>query len=434
MKQDVMLFASHAGASPPAPRRAVLAYGALGLPLAMAALPIYVHVPRLYAETTGMSLALLGSVLLAARLLDAVVDPLLGLWSDRVRQRQYLILLALPLLAVGMVALLQPAADATMQWLMASLLFTTFGFSLASIAYQAWGAEIGRDAHQRTRLTASREGFGLLGVVLAAALPSLLAERLDDGLATFTWLFVPLLGVLGVVSVLGAPMVDAGRRRASPGSSVFAPMWQVLSDRRFCRLLAVFVVNGVAAALPATLVLFFVADVLQADAWSGAFLALYFISGIAFLPLWVSLARRIGRMAAWVLSMGVAVAAFSWAWTLGAGDVWPFAAVCLLSGAALGADLTLPSALLADLAEAAAEKGQRLGGAYFGWWNLVAKLNLALAAGLALPLLDLAGYRPGSVGAATAGLSAIYGLLPLGFKAVAAGLAWRWRHILENTL
>lgn len=31
------------------PRSALLAYGALGLPLAFAALPLYVHVPRLYA-------------------------------------------------------------------------------------------------------------------------------------------------------------------------------------------------------------------------------------------------------------------------------------------------------------------------------------------------------------------------------------------------
>ena len=53
------------------PNRQLLAYGALGLPLAMAALPVYVHVPRLYAESAGMSLSLLGSLLLAARLLDA---------------------------------------------------------------------------------------------------------------------------------------------------------------------------------------------------------------------------------------------------------------------------------------------------------------------------------------------------------------------------
>ena len=57
------------------PRRQLLAYGALGLPLAMAALPVYVHVPRLYADAAGMSLGLLSGLLLAARLVDAVIDP-----------------------------------------------------------------------------------------------------------------------------------------------------------------------------------------------------------------------------------------------------------------------------------------------------------------------------------------------------------------------
>ena len=62
----------------------MLSYGLLGLPLAFAALPIYVHVPRFYAETAGMELALLGAILLGARLLDAGIDPWLGWLADRV--------------------------------------------------------------------------------------------------------------------------------------------------------------------------------------------------------------------------------------------------------------------------------------------------------------------------------------------------------------
>ena len=414
------------------PNRQLLAYGALGLPLAMAALPVYVHVPRLYAESTGMSLSLLGSLLLAARLLDAGIDPLLGGWSDRTASRQRLIVLALPCLALGMLALLHPPAVAAPLWLLASMLCTYFGFSLASVAYQAWGAELGRDAGERTRLTASREGFGLIGVVLAAALPGLLAKDLAQGLSGLAQLFPVLLLFLASWTLLGTPP-SAARLPASGG--LLVNLRAVLKDGRFRRLLAVFVVNGIAAALPATLVLFYVADVLQAEAWSGAFLALYFVSGVAFLPLWVVFARRFGRVRTWVASMLVAVASFVWAWGLGAGDVWPFAVVCLLSGAALGADLTLPAALLADLCERPASDGVEGGGsaqagAYFGWWNLVAKLNLALAAGLSLPLLDLVGYRPGVAGA-TAGLAAVYCLLPLVFKSIAAILAWRWRRTLE---
>jgi GPH family glycoside/pentoside/hexuronide:cation symporter len=382
----------------PLSTRQLLSYGALGLPLAMAALPVYVHVPRLYAEAAGMSLSLLGALLLAARLLDAGIDPLLGGWSDRTSSRRRLIGIALPCLALGMLALLHPPTVAAPLWLLASLLCTYLGFSLASVAYQAWGAELGHDAGERTRLTASREGFGLLGVVLAAALPGLLSNDLAQGLSGLAQIFPLLLLLLASWTFLGTPPAVA-RPRAT--GNLFRGLRAVLDDRRFRRLLAVFVVNGIAAALPATLVLFFIADVLQAETWSGAFLALYFVSGVAFLPLWVLLARRFGRVTSWVASMFVAVASFVWAWGLGAGDVWPFAVVCLLSGAALGADLTLPAALLADISEQrrllAARRISRpaQAGAYFGWWNLVAKLNLALAAGLSLPLLDLVGYRPG---------------------------------------
>ena len=56
-----------------------LSYGAPGFPLAFVALPLYVVLPNHYAREFGVPLALLGAVLLGARLFDAVVDPLIGL-------------------------------------------------------------------------------------------------------------------------------------------------------------------------------------------------------------------------------------------------------------------------------------------------------------------------------------------------------------------
>jgi hypothetical protein len=53
-----------------------LSYGALGLPLAFVALPLYVLLPNHYASEFGMPLAALGALLLGTRLLDAVADPL----------------------------------------------------------------------------------------------------------------------------------------------------------------------------------------------------------------------------------------------------------------------------------------------------------------------------------------------------------------------
>jgi len=399
----------------------VLAYGLLGLPLAFAALPIYVHVPRFYAEMAGMELALLGAILLGTRLLDAGIDPLLGWLADRV-SRPAMVAVALVPFAVGFVALLNPPGEHVALWLVASLALTYLGFSAATVAYQAWGADIGGDSALRTRLTAAREGFGLLGVVLAAALPALLAANLSDGIARLSWILPPLLLIAAAATfsrVAAGPAAEAVRQPLLPS------LRRVLADGAFRRLLAVFIAGGIAAALPATLFLFFVADVLRLERASGPLLALYFVAGAASLPLWVRLAGHYGRVAAWLGAMLLSIVAFAGASLLGAGDLWPFAVICLASGLALGADLALPAAIAADLGE---RQGQA--GACFGVWNFVAKLNLALAAGLSLPLLGALGYVPGS----DAGLPALtfaYALLPLAFKALAGLLLWRWRHLLE---
>ncbi|WP_043815612.1 MFS transporter, partial [Rubrivivax gelatinosus] len=88
-------------------------------------------------------------------------------------------------------------------------------------------------------------------------------------------------------------------------------------------------------------------------------------------------------------------------------------------------------ALLAGIVRGAGHGGRE--GAYFGWWNLATKLNLALAAGLALPLLGLAGYAPGArEPQALAALTAAYCLLPCVLKTAAAALLWRWRHRLDE--
>ncbi len=396
---------------------ALAAYGVLGLPLAMAMLPIYVLVPNFYAADLGLGLALTGSVLFLARLLDTVQDPWLGRLIDRRSPRGWTRLLASSalLLSLAMAALLVPPALDSLAlavWLGASLALAYTLHSLVNITYLAWGARLSDQLDVRTRVAAWREGAGLFGVVLASVLPSALATRygMAAALSVFAAAFAVLLCAAMVILLCAAPQPRRSAQR------VPASWRQPLRNGAFRRLAGIFFINAVAVAIPATLALFFIADRLQLAQLTGLFLALYFLSGAAGLPLWTRLADRLGKRRSWRIGMLSACAAFVWALLLDPGSAWAYAAVCVLSGLALGADLALPPALLADVIPAA-ERDATAG--YFGLWSLLAKLALAIA-GLALPLLALTGYQPGTP--AGWNLALIYAGLPCLLKLLAARL------------
>lgn len=399
----------------PLPLTRLFAYGGLGLPLAFAALPLYVHLAPFYSSV--MSLTTLGAILLALRFLDAAIDPLLGAMFDRFPYPRSLVALSLPLLGLGWMGVFSlPETLPAAPWLIAMLALTTIGYSLATVVHNTWGARLSSVPHERIRLFAAREGFGLVGVLLAAALPLILAATLADGLTRMGWIFLALLGGFGAITLIATPAMRPGPR--APG---FRQLLRPLANPAFARFAPGYLLNGVAASLPATLVIFFIDDVLHLAAYSGLFLAIYFLSGALGLPLWVRLAKHIGTLDAWLVSMGLAIAAFVGAFWLGEGHLAGYVLVCAASGLALGADLALPPALVAGMIDTDPSPQP---GAYYGLMSFFAKLTLALAAGLALPLLAAWGYVPGGEGNLFA-LSATYALLPCLMKLGA--LAWFWR-------
>ena len=411
--------------------RRLLAYAALGIPLAMAALPIYVLVPNFYTGTLGLELGLVGVILLLARSLDALQDPVLGYLSDRTRlhggSRLRWVAAGIPLLAAGMWGLLTPpalASTALAGWLVLTLLVTYLGFSMVSVSYQALGAELASDRLERTRVTAWREGLALSGVFVAAALPEWWASAIGPqaAYARFALLFACLLVLMGGISLRWTPRPQGATAVQAPGRVSWRAMFTPLGNPRFRRLALVFALSGIAASIPATVVLFFVKDVIGRADLGGAFLVMYFAAGAAGMPLWLVAARRYGKAGAWLLGMVLSIAAFVWAFWLKPGDVGAFFAICALSGLALGADLALPPALLADAIDEDELAGMaRSEGAYFGLWHLLSKANLALAAGLGLPLLAALGYAPGATSPeGLLALSAVYALVPCALKLASA--------------
>jgi Na+/melibiose symporter-like transporter len=407
----------------------LLAYGLTGLPLAALGLPLYVYLPAFYAADVGVAATAVGLALLAARLFDVLTDPLAGWLSDRWPRgpwrRKGLMLIGAPLLLLGIEQLFRPAAGADAATLLGWSLVAYLGWTLIAIPYAAWGAELSAESHGRTRVAAAREGFVIAGTLAALVVPALYGVAADPAgtlevMAQWLWLALPAALLVTVAAVPAVPARDVPRPRWGAGLRL------LVANRPMRRLFAAYLLNGTANGLPATLFLLFVGHVLAAPDRTGLLLAVYFTAGVVALPAWVWLARRRGKQAAWNASLLLAAVTFAWVPLLGPGDVTLFLVVCALSGLSLGADLALPASIQADLVEADRQAGGGdRAGLLFGLWGTTTKLALALAVGIAFPLLDLAGFaadRPDNDAASLTVLALLYGGLPVLLKLAALAL------------
>jgi glycoside/pentoside/hexuronide:cation symporter, GPH family len=415
--------------------KSILALGLLRMPLALLELPLFVLLPKLYNELFGLSLAVVGVVLLATRFLDALLDPFLGVWIDRANSTsvsgksfnyRFWIAAFLPMLIISFGALLfAPSAwkggNLVAIWLGTFSVFTYIAYSVISISYQAWGAQWGSSNAQRAKVTTVREACGLVGVLLAAVWLSP-----DKRVALFSTMCA--LSIIALITLFRLPAPAMPQSTVTVESSPFKEFRRLLLDTKFRWLITVFALNGIATAIPATLVLFFITDVVGANDKAPMFLASYFLAGAIGMPIWAWLAKKIGLKNTWLVGMLFAVLAFAGALGVQKGEINFFLGICVVTGLALGADLAMPPALLAT--HIASQNGtttdQSKEATYFGLWSLITKLNLAIAAGLGLPLLQWLGYQPNAVGlASNAGmqnvlaLSLVYAALPCVLKLIA---------------
>ena len=422
----------------PIGNRTVLAYAMPALALSVPTLPVFVLLPTFYAESVGLGLTVTGAVFLAARLFDGVTDPIAGWLSDRTPsrwgRRKPWILCGGIIAGIALLFLLQPSEAAGWAYLLFWAVVLYAGWTLVSVPYIALGAELSDQYHERSRVTGARETATLIGILAAAAVPPMVAAHggdQSDGLAAIAWITVGL-GAAAIALLLR--FVPDRPHDAEPKAAM---AWReaaqaFVRNGPFQRLLAAWFVNGLANGVPAVLFPLYLRHGLGVDeGTTGLLIGLYFLAGIAAIPVWLRLSRRWGKHRAWCAAMMLACAAFVWVPVLSVlhlDAVVAFAAVCVLTGAALGADLALPPALQADVVDYdTLRTGKRRAGLFFAVWNLATKVALALAVGMAFPALDAVGFDSGSAnGTGTLfALAVIYAWVPCVFKLSAIAIVWR---------
>ena len=384
-------------------------YAGISLPIAFLGLPLYVYVPITYAEISAIGLTAAGMVIFLARLLDVVTDPLMGWLQDRFRDHfspKYWMMLSIPILIAGVFYLFNPTPDSSLAYLAMAVTATYLGWTMLNIPYLALGSEIGRNTQMRRKVAVWRESGVLLGGLLALVTVALLS---DSPLEVMSHLFILLL-LLTAMLIVTMPNQPISTQSASSLSS-----WALLRNSIGLKpLLGLHFINALAAGIPATLFIVFAEEIVAVtDTEMGILLLSYFLSGLLTLPLWNRIAQRVGVVSAWRFSLLLAIVGFIPVFILGQEDLMLYWWVCVITGASLGADMALPSSLLAKvLQDHSKQSGLSQEASGFGLWGMTGKLALAAAVGISFPLLDIATDLQAREGA----LIMLYAAIPIFLK------------------
>jgi Na+/melibiose symporter-like transporter len=376
-----------------------------------------------YNQVVGVSAAIVSSAIAATLIVDALVDPIIGRWSDMTRSRigrrhPFILGAAIPTGLFFILLWFPPDGLSDVQtgiWIFTVASLTRVAVSAYDITSTAMVPELTRDYSERTRLFSLRFWFGYVGtfgfIALSLSLffvstPEHPVGQLNpDGYVKFAFaggfamvfaIFACGFGTLGQIKSMR--QADVG---ASP-MSLLGHLGEVLVAFRHRSFLAIFafgVLKFTAIGMAGAMAIYFNTYVYDLSAKQIALLALeaVFAATLAapFAPL---ISRKLGKRLTVMLTamIGILVNAlplafvyFGFFFPSGDPRLVPMLLVLgTISGAFIAISLINTSSMLADVVEDyAVRSGKHLSGVFFSASSFMQQCAAALgvfAAGLIL--------------------------------------------------
>lgn len=420
------------------PARTLWAYAAPGLGKALMIAPFPALIAAFYATRTGATTAGIATVLLVVRLVDALVDPSIGMASDATRSRfgarKPWIAAGAALGAVAFLVLFRPPPGAGDAWFALGMVLYYPANALIDIPLRAWAGEIAHDYVDRSRIAAYLTFTVLGGGLLFLALPTVLSlpqvgvvETAALGrrmMAIFGGVGAVALPLLTLVALLAVPTGEA-RREARHG---FATLLRAIRDNRPMWLfLAADALTQVGWGLTYSLLFIAIDGYWRLSAATSLILLSATVAQIVAIPVYTRLANRIGRhiVWGWASIAGALVVPLLLLFPPGGrADVAALCCVVAVASALGTPNLLFPMALVTDIADYDAWRSRRRRGATFYALRLLTyKGAFAVGGAAGFYVLAAIGFDPKAAAnppAATTALLATLVVVP-GVLMIAAG-------------
>lgn len=408
----------------------IAAFAAPAAPLLALTLPSVIFLPPHFAEHLGLPLWVVSAIFFGARMLDLFIDPALGGLQDRTvssfgRRRIWLALTCPLLMALVWVIFLGlgPETNALIAALSILLFYAVFAGMM--VAHLGWSGELIPTYHGRTHVLGAVQTASMIGqtamLVLAGYVVQGLGGSNADAVSSMGWMLLIAFPVTTLGAVLFVPDPE---RPPQPHLALIPSIKTVLSNATARRVLAPDLLLGVSQGVSGGLFLFFFQYVLGFEREAQTLLAIYFMSGLAGVPIWWFLARRLGKHRALMAALVVSSFTLAGLPLLPHGAFSIAAPVMALAGITQGAGTLLLRSMMADVVdEDEVKSGARRSGLFFGMLLTTSKFGFA-AGPLTYAVLGAAGFNP-QLGAANSEsalglLTALFVGLPIALNILAA--------------
>jgi len=351
-------------------------------------------------DDLGASASAVGMVFLAAKLWDAVSDPLVGNLSDRTEhrlgRRRVWLFASAPLLCIfGIMAWMPPSGLDSLGlslWIAVAVLGFYTAYTCFEVPHMALGAEITLDRQERNKVFGIRQVTRTIGMFAAGTGGVILVQQGANAAAMMS-IVVGILTVLLIVSGVSLLPPERTEHMGRGGDNPIRAVRDVIANPHARLLLFVFFIESIGSGGIGVLTPFVIEYVMKMPDIVAPMLGVYMASALLAVPFWVWLGRFFEKRHLWLYAMvqgGVGYGLIFW---VGEGSWQLMALSSVLAGTAGACGSTLGQALKAEIIDFDEYRtGERKEGAYFAGWSFVSKLAGGVMIGVVGVALDWAGY------------------------------------------
>ena len=390
--------------------------------------PIVV-VQGIYAKHYGLSLTTIASIILFARLFDAISDPIIGYLSDKSRikrgTRKPSMILGAIVFAGSGYFLYSPPDDVSALYFTIWFIAFYLGYTLFNIPHLAWGGELSHGTHEKTQTYTLRAIATYSGAVLFYSIPLLpvwetseiTPDTLKFSAIVSGLLMLPLLYLCmkrvpdgGCYSEEKSRVIERGKPSQPPFRQISSTVKNVIHNKPLLLFLGAFLFAG--SSLGMWIGLFFIyADVYLGMGFLFAKISLTALVVSIFSALvWLEIAKCLGKKHAWLLAMLLGIAAFAYTSLLGPENAgyWALLILFTIIMFCFVCVESLPQSMLSDIVDYATWKfGTYQGSTYFALYMFTYKGALALGGALGLAIAGWYGFDPSLTTQTDAGITGL---------------------------